>query len=105
MWTDFSTNPELVWGKVKAARIGDGNNSDQAVFGYYLTEQLSGNRTEQKDIPTWGPPDVQPFYKVKCFAEGAALPSGCRAVLFFGSDKPDHEAVQKQCPWVTEHWR
>lgn len=97
LWTEFKANPASVWERVRAARIGDGNNSDQAVFGYYA-------------IPLnpvgWGPHDgVWPFYKVRNFAEGNGFQEGCRVVLFFGSEKPDHEAVQKQCPWILDHWQ
>jgi hypothetical protein len=93
MWTDFKANPQATFDKARQQRIGDGNNSDQAVFGLYapaLKPEL------------WTAADgVVPFYKVK---NNPGLPSPCRAVLFFGSDKPDHPAMQKQCPWIRGNW-
>ena len=98
LWTEFTADPAGVWEKVKTARIGDGNNSDQAVFGYYA-------------IPLnpvgWGPTDgVWPFYKVKVdgSSRGNALPDDCRAVLFFGPDRQDDPKVQQDYPWIREHW-
>lgn len=95
MWKEFVSDPEEVWGRVKTSGVGDGNNSDQAVFGFYAREL---------NPPTWGEPDVAPFYKVKN-NDGAGLPVGCRAVLFFGDDKPHHLEMQKKCPWIGEHWK
>jgi hypothetical protein len=96
MWTEFKADPGDVWEKVKRSSIGDGNNSDQAVFGYYATRYGS--------VTGIGPDDgVTPFYKVKN-QDGGGLPPNTRAVLFFGSEKPAESEIQKICPWILQHW-
>ncbi len=95
MWTEFVSNPSEVWTRVKAARIGDSNNSDQAVFGYYARDLKPA---------TWSPGDgVWPWYKVR--NNDGGYPPGTRIVLFFGDEQQHEEEHQKKCPWITEHWR
>jgi hypothetical protein len=96
MWTDFKTDPQGVFDAARQQRIGDGNNSDQAIFGLYAAALKPA---------TWTPGDgVVPFYKVKN-NDGGGLPQGTRAVLFFGTDKPDHPEIQKKCTWIGGNWR
>ncbi len=96
MWTEFKANPADVWDQTRRSRVGDGNNSDQAVFNYYLTKR--------EPPASFGRDDgVVPFYMVKN-QDGGLLPN-TRVVLFFGSDKQDDPAIQKQCPWIQEHWK
>jgi hypothetical protein len=36
---------------------------------------------------------------------GGRLPPGARAVLFYGRSNPSDEDVQRQSPWIVEHWQ
>lgn len=97
MWTEFKADPAAVWDVVKRSRIGDGNNSDQAVFDYYATTRCGA-------IVGLGPADgLHAWYLVRN-NDGAGLPSPCRMVLFFGAEKPDQPEMQKLCPWIKDNW-
>jgi hypothetical protein len=96
MWQEFSTNPQDVWGRVRQSSIGDANNSDQAVLGYYAKDLHPLHFSSDDGIIA--------FYKVKN-NDGGGLPPETRMVLFFGNDKPSDPDWQRKCQWITEHWR
>lgn len=90
MWTNF--DPKRTPDRVhKAGFLG----SDQSWLSYNFARDATAG--------TWAYPQAVSYPKeVK---RRPMLSKGTSLVFFHGRHKPWHEDVQKESPWVKEHWR
>jgi hypothetical protein len=58
------------------------------------------NRSLGRDSDKMPKEIAQPY-----MAGDGSLPEGCRMVLFNGKHDPSEEFIQKEYPWVKEHWK
>lgn len=80
----------------KAANAAGNNGSDQGWIQYVL------GKAEAR----WTNDDGIYAYLKDCERlRGGRLPDGARLIVFHGKKNPWDDHVQKQSPWVAQHWR
>lgn len=88
VWTEFHADPERAMRLAKPF-IG----TDQAWISACLGPREA----------TWGPADG--VYNFRAEVKQASLPRNARIVFFTGKHDPSMPELQRQHPWIAEHWR
>lgn len=92
VWTRFDQDPEKA---ITRARGAGFFGSDQAWMNYVLGPKEN----------SWSDADGVYSYRMNLKGNGGKLPHDARIVFFEGHYDPWSKVVQKECPWIAEHYR
>jgi hypothetical protein len=99
-WAEFDAQPAETYQRAKRRGWA---GSDMAVITNYLAKHPETPRASWRSDEPSHPDKIRAYWRMQ--AQPSLLPTGTRAVLFYGGKKNSDPKVQARAPWILEHWR